>query len=234
MKNDLEILDTDQDINPEFCFKLVMLGDSGVGKTSLVKYEIKNSFNCKRDSTIIFEHSFKNFGIYGKTVRLQIWDTCGQEVYHSSMKNFYRSALCIVVVFSLESLDSFNKVNKWIEEIQENNSDDSILVLIGNKSDLTQPRIIPKETIEDYCKKNGIENYFEASAKSGENVHEIFKTLVKKLFIKFAMPIVNDNNETKNEEKDIVYPFKKHFFNDNTANCCKSCFCYNQQEHTMC
>ena len=144
------------------------------------------------------------------------------------MKNFYRSALCIVVVFSLESLDSFNKVNKWIEEIQENNSDESILVLIGNKSDLTQPRIIPKETIEDYCKKNGIENYFEASAKSGENVHEIFKTLVKKLFIKFAMPIVNDNNETKNEEKDIVYPFKKHFFNDNTANCCKSCFCYNQ------
>ena len=227
-KDGLEVTDAEQDINPEFCFKLVMLGDSGVGKTSLVKYEIKNSFICNRDSTIIFEHSFKNFNILGKTIRLQIWDTCGQEVYHSSMKNFYRSALCIIVVFSLESLDSFYKVHEWIEEIQNNNSEDSILVLIGNKLDLTQPRVIEKELIDDYCKKNGIEFYFEASAKTGENVHNIFNNLVKQLFIKFAMPIINDNNETRCEEKDTGFPFKKNFFNESTANCCKSCFCYNQ------
>ena len=227
MEDRLNITDIDQELNPDFCFKLVMLGDSGVGKTSLVKYEIKNSFICNRDSTIIFEHSFKNFSVLEKTVRLQIWDTCGQEVYHSSMKNFYRSALCIIVVFSLESLDSFYKVNNWIQEIQENNTEDSILVLIGNKSDLTQPRIIPKELIEDYCKKNGIGNYFEASAKTGENVHELFKNLVKQLFIKYAMPIINDN-ENRNEEKDIVSPFRKNLFNENTANCFRNCFCYNQ------
>ena len=227
MEDRLNINDIDQELNPDFCFKLVMLGDSGVGKTSLVKYEIKNSFICNRDSTIIFEHSFKNFSVLGKTVRLQIWDTCGQEVYHSSMKNFYRSALCIIVVFSLESLDSFYKVNDWIQEIQDNNSEDSILVLIGNKLDLTQPRIVPKELIEDYCKKNGIGNYFEASAKTGENVHEIFKNLVKQLFIKYAMPIINDN-ENRNEEKDIASPFRKNIFNENTANCFRNCFCYNQ------
>ena len=153
MKDDFEIEDIDQEKNPDFSFKIVMLGDSGVGKTSLVKYEITNSFIYNRDSTIIFEHSFKNFSILDKIVRLQIWDICGKEVYHSSMKNFYRSALCIIVVFSLESLDSFNKVNDWIEEIQNNNSEDSFLVLIGNKSDLTLPRVIPKELIEDYCKK---------------------------------------------------------------------------------
>jgi small GTP-binding protein len=204
-----------------------MLGDSGVGKTSLVKYEITNSFIQNRDSTIIFEHSFKNFNILGKTVRLQIWDICGQEVYHSSMKNFYRSALCIIVVFSLESLDSFYKVNNWIEEIQNNNSEDSIIVLIGNKSDLTLPRIVPKELVEDYCKKNGIEYYFEASAKTGENVHEIFKNIVKNLFIRFAMPIINDN-VSQNEEKEIVSPFRKNFFNDNKGVCFRNCFCYNQ------
>ncbi len=226
-EENLEVNNIEQDINPEFCFKLVMLGDSGVGKTSLVKYEIKNSFECNRDSTIIFEHSFKNFSILGKTVRLQIWDTCGKEVYHSSMQNFYRSALCIIVVFSLESLDSFNKVNDWIEEIQNNNTEDSILVLIGNKLDLTQPRVVDKELIEDYCKKIGIDNYFEASAKTGENVHDIFKELVKQLFIKYAMPIINDNNETKDDE-NIASHFKKNFFNENTSNCCKSCFCYNQ------
>ena len=227
MKDNLEIIDTDQDISPDFSFKIVMLGDSGVGKTSIVKYEITNSFVCNRDSTIIFEHSFKNYSISGKIIRLQIWDTCGQEVYHSSIKNFYRSALCIIVVFSLETLDSFNKVNEWIEEIQNNNSEDSIIVLIGNKSDLTQPRVVSRELIDDYCKKYGIEHYFEASAKTGENIHDIFKSLVKALFIKFAMPIVTDN-EYKNEEKEINSPFRKNFFNENPTNCCKSCFCINQ------
>ena len=70
MEYRLNITDIDQELNPDFCFKLVMLGDSGVGKTSLVKYEIKNSFICNRDSTIIFEHSFKNFSVLEKTVRL--------------------------------------------------------------------------------------------------------------------------------------------------------------------
>ena len=228
MKDNIEILDTDQNIDPEYCFKLVMLGDSGVGKTSLVKYEINNQFINNTDSTIIFEHSFKNFNILEKIVRLQIWDTCGQEIYHSSMKNFYRSALCIVVVFSLESLDSFYKLNRWIEEIQNNNIEDSILVLIGNKSDLTKPRIIPKQLIDDYCNKYGIENYFETSAKTGENVHEIFKNLVKQLFIKYAIPII-DNNQAKNEEKEIPSPFGKNFFKNSSSNWCyKNCLCYNQ------
>ena len=78
---DLEVSDIEQEINTEFSFKLVMLGDSGVGKTSLVKHEINNAFNGERDSTIIFEHSFKNFGIMGKTIRLQIWDTCGNDEF---------------------------------------------------------------------------------------------------------------------------------------------------------
>ena len=228
MKDDLNILDAAQDIDPEYCFKLVILGDSGVGKTSLVKYEINNSFINSNNSSKIFEHSFKNFSISEKIVRLQIWDTCGQEIYHSSIKNFYKSALCIIVVFSLDSLDSFYNVNEWIKEIKENNSEDSIIVLIGNKSDLSKPRIIPKVLIEDYCKKNEIENYFETSAKTGENVHEIFKNLLKQLFIKFAMPIINNINENKNEEKETPFPFSKNIFKEKAWNLCKFCYCYNQ------
>jgi small GTP-binding protein len=222
---DLEIRELNQEVNPEFTFKVVILGDSGVGKTSLVKYEIKNSFVKSSDSTIIFEHSFKNFSVMGKNVRLQIWDTCGKEMYRSSVQNFYRSALCIFVVFSLETLDSLDKVNQWIEEIKENNNEDSILVLVGNKSDLTPKRRIEREEIEQYCKNNGIEDYFETSAKSGENVHEVFKTVVNKLFIKFALPIINDNQEIRNGEKESF--FSKKFFNQNTLGCYKSC-CYNQ------
>ena len=222
---ELEIRELNQEINPEFAFKVGILGDSGVGKTSLVKYEIQNSFIINNDSTIIFEHSFKNFSIMGKNVRLQIWDTCGKEMYRSSVQNFYRSALCIFVVFSLESLDSFNKVNQWIEEIKENNSEEYILVLVGNKSDLTPPRKVEKDIIEEYCKNNGIENYFEVSSKNGENVHELFKTVVKQLFLKFALPIINDNREIQNNDREL--PFNEKFFNQNTLGCYKSC-CYNQ------
>ena len=116
-------------------------------------------------------------------------------------------------------------MNQWIDEIKENNSEEYILVLVGNKSDLTRPRKIEKEVIENYCKRNEIENYFEASAKSGENVHEIFKNVVKQLFIKFALPIINDNTEIKNREREL--PFNKKFFNENTLGCYKGC-CYNQ------
>ena len=222
---ELEIREINQEINPDFAFKVVILGESGVGKTSLVKYEIQNSFITNNDSTIIFEHSFKNFSIMGKNVRLQIWDTCGKEMYRSSVQNFYRSALCIFVVFSLESLDSFNKVNQWIEEIKENNSEEYILVLVGNKSDLTPPRKVEKDVIEEYCKSNGIENYFEVSSKNGENVHELFKTVVKQLFLKFALPIINDNREIQNNDREL--PFNQKFFEQNTLGCYKSC-CYNQ------
>ena len=146
-------------------------------------------------------------------------------MYRMSVQNFYRSALCIFVVFSLDSVDSFNKVNQWIEEIKENNSEEYILVLVGNKSDLTPPRKVEKDIIEEYCKNNGIENYFEVSSKNGENVHELFKTVVKQLFLKFALPIINDNREIQNNDREL--PFNEKFFNQNTLGCYKSC-CYNQ------
>ena len=223
MKDAIEVLNVEQDKDPEYCFKLVILGDSGVGKTSLVNYEINNSFITNTDSSVVFAHSFKNFSICQKIVRLNIWDTCGQKIYHSSIKNFYKSALCIIIVFSLDSLDSFNNVDGWINEIKNNNYEDSIITLIGNKSDLSEPNIIKKDLIEDYCKKNDIKFYFEASAKTGENIHEIFKSLVKQLFIKYAM-----QNLIKTKEKETPYPFRKNIFKEKANDLCKFCLCYNQ------
>lgn len=227
MEENLEITDIESEKDPDFSFKLVMLGNSGVGKTSLVKYEIKNTFINNKDSTIIFEHSFKNFSIFEKIVRLQIWDTCGQETYYSSLKNFYRSALCVIVVFSLDDMDSFKLISRWIQDIKNNhNSDEYILILIGNKSDLDEQRVVSKEIIEEYCISNDIENYFEASSKTGENVHEIFKTIVKKLFIKFAMPIIDDNNESQKDIKSISCDsYNNKNFCNKTEDCCKSFFC---------
>ena len=96
---------------------------------------------------------------------------------------------------------------------------------MGNKSDLTPPRKIEREVIDEYCKNNSIENYYETSAKNGENIHEMFKKIVKQLFIKFALPIINENQEIINPEKEN--PFSKQFFAQNTMGCYKNC-CYNQ------
>lgn len=224
----IEIEELNDEISPEYCFKLVIVGDSGVGKTSLVKYEILNSFVPKHNTTIIFEHSWKNYGILGKTFRLQIWDTCGQETYHSLVKSFYRSALCTFIVFSLDDEDSFNQVNKWLDEINSNNVNESIKVLIGNKLDNFQERKISKETIEQFCKEKHIENYYETSAKTGENVHELFKSIVLQLYMKFAVPIItaSQNNETPEHMTSITK--NAGFIPPQNNFSCKKCLCYNQ------
>ena len=228
MQDNIEITDTEPEKDPQFAFKLVMVGNSGVGKTSLVQYEIQNTFKNESESTIIFNHLYKNYSIFDKIVRLQIWDLCGQEEYQSSIKSFYKSSLCNIIAFSLDDLESFNMVNSWIEDIKNNhNSDDYILVLIGNKTDLEKERVVSKEKIEEFCKDNQIENYYEASAKTGENVHEIFKDLVRKLFIKFAMQIVDNESEKEEEIKNNSSLLNNNFL------CCynkKGCFkcCYNQ------
>lgn len=228
MQDNIEITDTEPEKVPQFAFKLVMVGNSGVGKTSLVQYEIQNTFKNESESTIIFNHLFKNYSIFDKIVRLQIWDLCGQEEYQSSIKSFYKSSLCNIIVFSLDDLESFNMVNRWIEDIKDNhNSDDYILVLIGNKTDLEKERVVSKEKIEEFCKDNQIENYYEASAKTGENVHEIFKDLVRKLFIKFAMQIVDNESEKEEEIKNNSSLLKNSFlFCYNKKGCFKCC--YNQ------
>ena len=198
MEKSYEIEDLEKNVNPEYCFKAVVSGNSGVGKTSLVRYEVNNQFEPDNKATLIFDHFSKNYKICDKIIRIQIWDTCGNETYDEIMKNFYRSALCIFVVFSLDDENSFLNLNKWIYDIKKVNENESpIIVLIGNKKDKESERQISKEQIEKYCKTNEIDTYFETSAKTGESIHELFKEVIRKLYIKFIEPITTDAYSTK-------------------------------------
>jgi small GTP-binding protein len=198
MDKSYEIVDLDKNVNPEYCFKAVVSGNSGVGKTSIVRYEVNNQFEPDNKATLIFDHFSKNYKICDKIIRIQIWDTCGNETYEEIMKNFYRSALCIFVVFSLDDENSFLNLSKWIYDIKKINENESpIIVLIGNKKDKESERQISKEEIEKYCKKNEIDTYFETSAKTGESIHELFKEVIRKLYIKFIEPITSDGYSTK-------------------------------------
>ena len=193
MEKNYEIIELDKNINPEYCFKAVISGNSGVGKTSLVKYEVSNQFELDNETNLVLEHFSKNYQICDKIIRIQIWDTCGNKTYEEIMKNFYRSALCIFVVFSLDDKNSFLDLDNWIKLIQSINENESpIIVLIGNKKDKISERKITQDEIEKFCKKNDIDTYFETSAKTGEYIHEVFKDVVRKLYIKYIEPIISD------------------------------------------
>jgi len=198
MEKTYEVIDLDKHVNPEYCFKAVFSGNSGVGKTSIVRYEIQNEFEPDNQATLVFEHFSKNYEILNKTIRIQIWDTCGNETYEEIMKNFYRSALCIFVVFSLDDEYSFLNLNKWIYDIKKTKENESpIIVLIGNKKDKESERQISKQEIEKYCKNNDIDTYYETSAKTGESIHELFKDVIRKLYFKFIEPITQDDFSAK-------------------------------------
>ena len=224
MEKEYEIKDLDKDTLPDYCFKAVVSGNSGVGKTSIIRYEIHNIFELENKSTIVFEHFSKNYEICNKVIRLHIWDTCGEETYENLMKNFYRSALCIFVVFSLEDENSFLNLNKWIFDIKKINENESpIIVLIGNKKDITEDRQITKEEIEKYCKQNDIDNYFETSAKNGDSIHELFKEVVRKLFIKYIEP--NSIDAYTTETYDSVTQNTEGNHCGITSDKCKVCDC---------
>ena len=222
MEKNYEITYIEKNINPEYCFKAVVSGNSGVGKTSLVRYEIHNKFEPENKASLVFETFSKNYKICDKIIRIQIWDTCGNETYEEIMKNFYKSALCIFVVFSLDDENSFLNLNKWIYDIKKINETQSpIIVLIGNKKDRIDERKISKDEIENYCKNNDIENYFETSAKTGESIHELFKEVVRKLYIKYIDPSTSDTYSTKT-------------FNNTTQNSQLNLFGINSEKCKVC
>jgi len=220
MESKYEIKSLENDIMPEYQFKIVISGDSGVGKSSIIKYEINNKYDSEKKSSLILEHFFKNFEISEKKIRLQIWDTCGEEAYENIMKTFYRSALCIFLVFSLDDKKSFLNLEKFILDIEKTNSNVSpYIVLIGNKCDKVDERKITKEEIDDFCKKNNIDNYYETSAKIGEGIHQMFQEVVRKLFINYIEPSCSDSFSTQDENMII----KEDFLCGTYCEKCKFC-----------
>ena len=225
MEKNYEVMDLDKNVNPEYCFKAVVSGNSGVGKTSLVRYEIHNQFESDSKATLIFDHFSKNYKICDKIVRIQIWDICGNETYEEIMKIFYRSALCIFIVFSLDDENSFLNLNKWINDIKNIKENESpIIILIGNKKDIVSERQITKEEIEKYCKKNEIDTYFETSAITGESIHELFKEAIRKLYIKFIEPITTDDYSVKTFESSSQNS-ETNFHCGINSEKCKVCNC---------
>ena len=202
MDKNYEVVNLKDNAPADYQIKVVFLGNAGVGKTSIIEYEVEDKFIQNIQSTSVFQYFSKNYQICEKNIHLQMWDMGGDNTYEKVMTNFYTAALCFFFVFSFDDKNSFYDLDKWINNIKNEyyQSELPFLILIGNKKDLISNEKIPKEEIEDFVEKNNFDLYYETSAKSGESIHDLFEDIIKKLYIKFIEPNISDSYSTKSSQ----------------------------------
>ena len=170
---DYEILPDDNQTH-DSSFKIIVIGDSGVGKSCLTMKATKNIFETSYSPTIGFEFYTFNVRMNEKVIRLQIWDTCGQEVYRSLINGFYRNSSLAILVYAIDSEKSFKNLDIWLNDIKTNSNPDVKIFLIGNKQDLDEKRKIPFNKGKKFSEEHKLHLFKETSAKTGYNAQEIF------------------------------------------------------------
>ena len=161
-------------------FKLVLLGESSVGKSSLVLRFVKGQFHEFQESTIGAAFLTQTLVIDDTTVKFEIWDTAGQERYHSLAPMYYRGAQAAIVVYDITNKETFQKAQNWIKELQRQASPNIVIALAGNKLDLANKRAVSYEEAKAYADESSL-LFMETSAKTAANVMEIFTSIAKKL-----------------------------------------------------
>ncbi|CAD8192327.1 unnamed protein product [Paramecium pentaurelia] len=165
----------------DFLFKIILIGDSGVGKTNILQRFLKNEFILDSKPTIGVEFSTKTINVQNKTVKCQIWDTAGQERYRAITNAYYRGAVGAFVCYDVTREITFRNTEKWLSEIKEYAPKNIVIMMIGNKIDQTNNRIVRSGEAAKLCEQHKI-GYIETSAQNGQNVEEAFSNLVSEIF----------------------------------------------------
>ena len=168
-------------ISYEYLFKVSLIGDSGTGKTSIITRFIDNIFKEDTSTTIGVDFKIVSFDLGNEIyAKMQIWDTCGSERFKSLTANFLKTCTAFILVFDLSRLNTFKNIDNWIKVIKEN-TNPKFFILIGNKCDLENERVVDKNDILDYCEINNFA-YIETSVKNNTNIEKIFKEVTYQLY----------------------------------------------------
>ena len=167
----------------DLSFKIIVVGDSGVGKSCLTMKGTKNYFEECYSPTVGFEFFTFNIRINDKNIKLQIWDTCGQEAYRSLITSFYRNSSLAILVYSIDNINSYNNIESWLNEIKSQANPEIKIFLIGNKTDLENERQISKEEAQRFSSDHIFNYFIETSAKTGFNAQSVFIRAAKELYI---------------------------------------------------
>ena len=182
----------------DFLFKILLVGNSSVGKSSLFLRFVDDVWNDVFVPTIGVDFKIKTLKINEKNVKLQIWDTAGQERFRTIISSYYKGAQGILLVFDVTEKESFESLNNWLIEIEKNANKNVVKILIGNKNDLEEKRVISFSQAKDFADSNGLK-YVETSAKLNNNVTEAFSEIGKEL-----MEASKDKEFFGNENKKTI------------------------------
>lgn len=167
----------------DLLFKLLLIGDSAVGKTSILFRFSDNNFTTTFISTIGIDFKIKTVEFDNKKIKLQIWDTAGQERFHTITTSYYRGAMGIMLVYDITNEKSFENIVKWLRNIDEHANEDVVRMILGNKCDLNDKRVITRERGEAIGREYNVKVY-ETSAKSNINIEKAFMELTKDILKK--------------------------------------------------
>ncbi|CAL8288821.1 unnamed protein product [Merluccius merluccius] len=165
----------------DYLFKVVLIGDSGVGKSNLLSRFTRNEFNLESKSTIGVEFATRSLQVEGKTVKAQIWDTAGQERYRAITSAYYRGAVGALLVYDIAKHLTYENAERWLKELQDHADSNIVIMLVGNKSDLRHLRAVPTDEAKAFSEKHGL-SFLETSALDSSNVELAFQTILTAIY----------------------------------------------------
>jgi len=186
----------------DYLFKLLLIGDSGVGKTCVLFRFSEDAFNATFISTIGIDFKIRTIELDGKKIKLQIWDTAGQERFRTITTAYYRGAMGIMLVYDITNEKSFDNIKNWIRNIEEHASADVEKMILGNKCDMNDRRQVSKERGEQLAIEYGIK-FMETSAKASINVEQAFFTLARDIKMNMERRLESQNPQRTGDKVNV-------------------------------
>ena len=183
-------------------FRYIIVGDMAVGKSCLLLQFTDHKFRHQHELTIGVEFGGKTIEVKNKNIKIQIWDTAGQEAFQAITRTYYKGAIGALLVYDITKHDTFDHINKWINEVKNNGSKDIVCMLIGNKKDLEEERQVRYEEGKELADKNKM-LFLETSAKTAENVQECFYLSAEKILEQISKTGIDPTLPAKNVKISI-------------------------------
>jgi len=208
----------------DYLFKVVLIGDSGVGKSNLLSRFTRNEFNLESKSTIGVEFATRSIHVDGKTIKAQIWDTAGQERYRAITSAYYRGAVAGLLVYDIAKHLTYENVDRWLKELRDHADNNIIIMLVGNKSDLRHLRAVPTDEARSFADKNNL-SFIETSALDSTNVEQAFQQILTEIYhVVSQKQIKSDSGDNDSPTSDNIRPINipPTDHNDREKQCCRT------------
>eukprot|EP00013_Stygamoeba_regulata_P025322 CAMPEP_0177651588 /NCGR_PEP_ID=MMETSP0447-20121125/12640_1 /TAXON_ID=0 /ORGANISM="Stygamoeba regulata, Strain BSH-02190019" /LENGTH=223 /DNA_ID=CAMNT_0019154703 /DNA_START=80 /DNA_END=751 /DNA_ORIENTATION=- len=191
----------------DYLYKVVLIGDSGVGKSNLLSRFTRNEFNLETKSTIGVEFATRSIQADGKIIKAQIWDTAGQERYRAITSAYYRGAVGALLVYDIAKSITFKNVERWLSELRDNAAGSIVIMLVGNKCDLRHLREVSTDLAKEFAEKNGL-SFIETSALDSTNVEIAFTQILTEIYRQSARPAPTGQGGGESSEPQAPSPSK--------------------------